>query len=69
VTSNKPEMSPQEVIDWRERHKLSQEGLAKLLWVSWQAVDLWERGERRVSPTTVRLLKLFDKYPQLIKEY
>lgn len=67
MTSTK--MTPNEMRAFRVKIKVTQKGLAELLGVTWQAVRLWELGERNIPETTVRLIKLFEKFPQLIEEF
>lgn len=62
-------MTAQDVKNFRTRHQFTVRTLAEILGVTDQAVKFWESGERAVPPTTARLLKLFDKYPQLMKEF
>lgn len=67
--NDKPTMSAKDIIDYRKKLKFTQEDLGQLLGVSRQAVNFWEIGERRVPETTVRLIKLFEKFPQLKREF
>lgn len=62
-------MTPAELIHFRTVFKINQKQLAHVLGISWQAVDLWETGQRRIPETTNRILKLFLKYPTLITEF
>lgn len=62
-------MKSNEVVNFRLKNNLTQKELAKLLGITFQAVMFWENGSRQVPPTTSKLLKLFDKYPQLLKEF
>jgi len=69
VKTKKTEMSVDEIKAFRTRHKFTQKSLADLLGVTWQAVRFWELGERNIPQTTVRLLVLFKKFPQLMQEF
>ncbi len=52
-------MNPKQFREMRESLGLSQEQLAKQLGVSsGRTVRRWELGERKISATTARLLKL-----------
>lgn len=42
---------------------------ANLLGVTIQAVRLWRSGQREFSVTNSRLIKLFIKYPTLMREF
>lgn len=61
-------MTPADVQDFRKKNQLTQKELGDLIGVSYQAVNFWEVGERRVPETTARLLKLLTKFPQLKDE-
>lgn len=50
-------------------HGFSDIGLGKFLGVTVQAVRLWKRGQRDMSLTTTKLIRLFVKYPQLMQEF
>jgi DNA-binding transcriptional regulator YiaG len=43
--------------------------LAEIFGVSVQAVWLWLEGERKFTVTNTRLVRLFQKYPQLLKDF
>ncbi len=62
-------MTPTELSAWLAKHKLQPWDLAKLLGVTDQAVQHWLGNRRSIPLTTVRLLKIFDKYPSLMKEF
>lgn len=67
---DKPTMSPADVIQFRKHFKLERtHDLAKLLGVTMQAVEHWEHGRREVPETTVRLLMLFYRRPELTREF
>jgi len=51
------------------QHQLTYTELAALLGVSSQAVYQWLQDKRSISLTVSRLLKLFDKYPQLMEGF
>lgn len=64
-----PHMSSDEVVQFRMRHKLGEKGLADILGVTFQAVRLWEQAKRGVPTTQIRLMKLFDRHPELMAEF
>jgi DNA-binding transcriptional regulator YiaG len=69
MKKTKPQLTTKELIAFRSKNEMDQKALAALLGVTWQAVRLWELGERGVPETTVRLIKMFQKFPQLMKEF
>lgn len=52
-----------------KKHGISDKELAELFGVTIQAVNLWTTGQRTISVTNSRLIALFEKYPQLIREF
>ena len=64
-----------EKLDYKELNKfLTKEGFsdkefADLLGVTTQAVALWRTGQREFSVTNSRLIRLFMKFPTLIREF
>lgn len=67
---DKPTMKAEDIIAFRKYFKLEHpKELATLLGVTMQAVIHWECNRREVPETTVRLLRLFYKYPQLTMEF
>ena len=62
-------MSSEEFTTFRQSIKMNDKQIANLLGVTYQAVQLWERGERAIPTTTTRVLRLFKKFPQLINEF
>jgi len=62
-------MTADEFIHFRTIMGLDQHQIAELLGVTYQAVYFWENGQRSISVTTVRLLRLFNKFPQLLREF
>lgn len=65
----KPTMTPEELVTYRKSLQFNRQTFAELIGVTKQAVVFWEDGQRSIPETTVRLLKLFQKYPQLIGEF
>jgi plasmid maintenance system antidote protein VapI len=62
-------MSSKELEEFLNRHKLSITAFAELLGVTFMAVTHWLQGKRSISKTISRLCKLFDKHPELMKEF
>lgn len=62
-------MTAEELKTFLERHKLSQCEFARLMGVTYVAVYHWTNNRRAVNRVTARLCRLFDKYPQLMKEF
>lgn len=58
-----------EVMAFRRRHKLSQEDLAEILGITVGGVKKWEDDKRGLSEPLWRLFQMFDKYPQLMREF
>ena len=62
-------MSIEELQGFMNLHGYSDIGLSKFLGVTVQAVRLWKRGQRDISLTNTKLIRLFVKYPQLMQEF
>jgi len=62
-------LSPEEVEDFMNRHGYDEWAFAEFLGVTVQAVRLWLNGKRDFSVLNSRLLRLFDKKPELMLEY
>ena len=56
------------VRQWRKRLGLTQKHAADLFGGGVNAFSEYERGKTQPSKSTVLLLKLLDKYPELLKE-
>lgn len=57
-------MTPQELEKFLEKHDLTDSEFATLVGVSDQAVKAWLLGNRKISMTTQKLIRYFDKYPK-----
>jgi DNA-binding XRE family transcriptional regulator len=55
-------MTREELANWRKKHKLKQEDLAKILNVSRVCVTRWENGTRQVPPFLHWALESISKY-------
>lgn len=62
-------MTPEKLEQFLVRHDLTNAQFARLLGVTPPAVDHWLLGRRAVPLTTVRLLRLFDRRPELMLEF
>ena len=50
-------------------HGISRVELSEIFGVTIQAVNLWMTGKREFTITNSRLVRLFEKYPKLLKEF
>jgi DNA-binding transcriptional regulator YiaG len=66
---DKTTMTAKELKAWMDLVGLSIQELADILGVSDQAVRLWVYDERVISVTNTRIINMFMKYPQLLKEF
>jgi transcriptional regulator with XRE-family HTH domain len=62
-------MSLKELNDFMKLHGISDKELSEIFGVTIQAVKLWLNGQREFSVTNSRLVRMFNKYPQLIREF
>lgn len=58
-----------ELKAWMDKQGFGEKELGEFLGVTWQAVRLWIRGERNVPMTTSKIIRLMQKYPQLMREF
>lgn len=58
-----------ELKTFMDKHGISTKELSEILGVTLQAVRLWLGGDRGISVTVSRLIAMFEKYPQLIKDF
>ena len=56
------------VVETRNKTGLTQERFAKMLGVSVRTLSAWEQGARTPSGAARTLLKIADKYPQIVSE-
>lgn len=71
IVSNQPKllMTKFELSEFMLQHHLGEKDLAALVGVTPQAVRLWVTEKNPINQTTIRLIRLFKKYPSLIKEF
>ena len=62
-------MSAEELKKWMNTVGMSGKEFSTILGVSEQAVTLWVTGRRDFNVTNSRLVRLFMKYPKLLKEF
>lgn len=62
-------MTPIEFEHFLIRHDLKDAEFADLVGVTIMAVNNWRRGKRTMSLTLVRLLRFFDRKPEMMKEF
>lgn len=60
------EFTEVDVMQLRQRLRLTQEAFAKVLNVSVKTVQSWEKGERKPTRTALRLLQVLDKNPTVV---
>lgn len=56
------------IIETRNKTGLTQEKFAKMLGVSVKTLCAWEQGVRTPSGAARTLLKIADKYPEIVSE-
>lgn len=62
-------MNPQQLNEFLERHKMDAGQLAGWLGLTSTAIDHWIHGRRTIAKPYARLMRFFDRYPQLIGEF
>ena len=62
-------LSVEELQAFMDLNGISNRELSEIFGVSIQAVMLWLKGKREFSVTNSRLVRLFQKYPQLLREF
>lgn len=62
-------LTSEELVKFMNQNGLSEKELSEIFGVTIQAVKLWVTGQREFSVTNSRLVKVFIKYPQLIREF
>ncbi len=54
------EMSPGDMVAWRERHGLDPKAAGAALGVGWRTIYHYEAGARAIPPTVALLCKAYD---------
>lgn len=62
-------LSADELVSFMKKHGISDQELATIFGVTVQAVRLWTSGRRGFSITNSRIVRLFMRYPTLIREF
>ncbi len=62
-------MSVDELLRFMNTHGFSDQEFAKFMGITLQAVRLWKQGEREISLTNTRLLRMLARKPALMKEF
>lgn len=68
IKSNE-KLSAHELNTFMDENGISVKEFAEILGVTEQAVKLWKNGNREFSITNSRLIRIFQKYPRLIREF
>ena len=68
VTSGE-KLTKEEMREFMNTHGLADKEFAQIMGVTMQAVRLWLSGDRSISITISRLVRLFTKYPNLLREF
>lgn len=62
-------MTSIELKAFMAKHNLDERTFAGILGVTLGSVNHWRTGRRQMSLTVSRLVRTFDKYPGLLKEF
>lgn len=62
-------MNKDQLTSFMEKHKLDINKFADLLGVTPMAIQHWLVGRRSIAKPYGRLVRLFDRHPQLMKEF
>lgn len=68
-SSEGEKMTPDELNKWMNQNGISDRELSEIFGVTEPAVRLWTSGQRGFSVTNSRLIRLFQKYPTLLREF
>lgn len=66
---NDKTLTPEDLKKFMNFHGVSRQELADIFGVTYRAVEFWLNGSRQISLTNSRLIRIFHKYPQLLKEF
>ena len=67
--SSNENISAKELINFMNANGFAIKEFAQFLGVTDQAIRLWQTDQRKVSITTSKLIRFFEKYPKLIREF
>lgn len=62
-------MNRDQLQSFMAKHGLSAEQLADLIGLTKSAVDHWLNGIRSIAKPYGRLMRLFDKHPELMRDF
>lgn len=62
-------MSPSDLNGFLKRHGLNYRTFAELIGVTEGGASHWMTGRRSIPLSVARLCKLFDRYPDLMREF
>lgn len=65
----KEKLTADEVVRFMNKNGLSDKEMAEIFGVTIQCVRLWTSGDRTFTVTNSRLIKMFEKYPTLLREF
>ena len=68
ITKNE-KLTAEQLRTFMNTHGLADKEFAQIMGVTMQAVRLWLTGDRSISITISRLVRLFTKYPNLLREF
>lgn len=63
------QLTIKELIAFMTKNGLSHKEFAEILGVTIQAVNLWLDGKRDISVTNTRIIRVFQRYPTLLREF
>ena len=70
MSRNKPnKITPKELEAFLQKFDISNADFAHMLGVTEPAVQHWLNGRRDVPPTTVKLLRYFERRPVAMEEF
>lgn len=62
-------MSPQELDKFLKKYELEPSDFAEMVGLTKSAVNHWLLGRRSIAKPYGRLIHLFDRHPQLMREF
>jgi DNA-binding transcriptional regulator YiaG len=66
---NNEKITASELDSFMKKHGISEREMSEIFGVTIGAVRLWLNGDRSISVTNSRLVRLFIKYPKLLEEF
>lgn len=62
-------MTPEELQSFMQKHRLGMDQFSALIGLSPSAVHHWLSGKRSIAKPYGRLIRLFDRHPELMGEF